>query len=161
MSPIRVVRALWRYRGQLEAHGTAYQVELATTVRTSLVATTAGRLALNGYVFAMRVMIAAVASLVLFALVLATALWQWTPWAALLALLPIGGAVLVWLWRMSWGAPLDWLREHADTTRTVSVAELPSRLHALASETRSIANVPARLADELDALARGSEHESG
>ncbi len=161
VSPIRLVRALWRYRGQLEAHGTAYQVELATTVRTSLVSTTPGRLALNGYVFAMRVMIAGVAALALFALVLATALWQYSPWWALLALLPAGGAVLLWIWRMSWGAPLDWLREHADTERTVTLAELPSRLHALAGETRSIANVPGRLADELDALARESELESG
>lgn len=161
ISPVRLVRALWRYRGQLEAHGTAYQVELATTVRTSLVATTPGRLALDGYVFAMRVMVAGIAFLVLFALVLAAAMWQLSPWAAVLALLPIGGAVLLWMWRVSWGAPIDWLREHADTTRTVTVAELPRRLHALATETRSIANVPGRLADELDQLARESERDSG
>ena len=161
LSPIHLVRALWRYRGQLEDHGTAYQVELATTVRTSLVATTPGRLALQGYTMAMRVMVAGIVSLVLFALVIAAALWQVTPWASLVALVPLGGAVLVWLWRMTWGAPLDWLREHADTSRTVTLAELPTKLHALAAETRSIANVPGRLADELDALARDSEPNSG
>ncbi|MCW2920688.1 MAG: hypothetical protein JWL76_562 [Thermoleophilia bacterium] len=161
ISPIRLVRALWRYRGQLEEHGTTYQVELATTVRTSLVATTPGRLALNGYAYAMRAMVAGIAFLVLFALLLAYAMWQLTPWAALAGLVPLGGAVLLGLWRLSWGAPLDWLREHADTTRTVTLAELPTRLHALAQETRTIANVPKRLADELDELARDSELGSG
>lgn len=161
VSPIRLARALWRYRGQLEGHGDAYQAELATTLRTTVVATVPGRMALSAYRFAMRLMIAAIASLVLFGIVLAIGLWQLSPWASLIALLPLAGAVLVGLWRLSWGAPLDWLTEHADPERSASIVELPARLHALARETRSIANVPGRLADELDALARETELESG
>ncbi len=160
-SPIRLARALWRYRGQLEDHGDDYQAELATMLRTTIVSTVVGRMALSTYRFAMRAMIAGIAALALFALVVAVSLWQLSPWAALLALLPAGGAVLVGLWRMSWGEPLDWLTEHADPERSVTLAELPTRLRALALETRSIANVPGRLADELEALARETEHESG
>lgn len=161
VSPIRLARALWRYRGQLEGHGGAYQAELATALRTTILSTSYGRLGFSAYRFAMRAMIAGIAALVLFTLVLAVALWQLSPWAALLALLPAAGAWFVTLWRMSWGAPLDWLGEHADPARSVSITELPARLHELAKETRSIANVPGRLADELDALARETEHETG
>lgn len=160
-SPIRLARALWRYRGQLEAHGAAYQAELATALRTTILSTVVGHMALSAYRYAMRAMIAAIAALVLFTVVVAVSLWELSPWAALLALLPAGGAVLVGLWRASWGAPLDWLAEHADPDRSVTLNELPSRLQALASETRSITNVPGRLADELDALARETEHETG
>ena len=42
VSPIRLVRALWRYRRQLDLVGRAVVLELATTVRTTLVATATG-----------------------------------------------------------------------------------------------------------------------
>lgn len=161
VSPIRLARAVWRYRGQLEGHGAAYQVELATAIRTTIVSTVPGRFALSGYRFAMRMLLAAIAVLVVIAILFAVGLWQLSPWASLAALVPLAGAVVVTLWRLSWGAPLDWLSEHADPSRQVTVAELPGRLRELAAETRTIANVPARLADELEALARETEHVPG
>ena len=64
----------------------------------------------------------------------------------------VPGLLLAW-WRVTWGAPLDWLDEHADPSRTVSTAELPGHLRALAAQTRSLAHVPARLSEQLEALA--------
>ena len=159
--PIRLVRAMWRYRGEVQAHGDAYQAELATVVHTTVHETIFGRLALSGYRFAMRILVAGVAAAALFTLVLAYALWQVTPWAATGALLPLVLVGLLVAWRLSWGAPLDWLDEHADPSRRVTLDQLPQRLRALALETRTIANVPARLADELDQLARDAERETG
>ncbi len=159
--PIRLVRAIWRYRGEVQAHGDAYQAELATAVHTTVHTTIFGRLALSAYRFAMRMLVAGVATAAFFTLVIAYALWQVTPWAATGALLPLVLVVLLVLWRLSWGRPLDWLDEHADHSRRVTVDQLPGRLRELASETRTIANVPARLADGLDQLARDAERESG
>lgn len=152
-STLRLLRAVWRYRGRIEAHGAAYQVELATSVRTALDARAVGRAALGGYRLAMRALISAAIALVVLALLVAALLWQLEPWFALLALpVLLGAAALLW-WRFTWGAPLDWLTEHADPEREVPLRELPTRLRALAAEARDIANVPERLSDELDALA--------
>lgn len=152
-STLRLLRALWRYRGRIEAHGDQYQAELATAVRTALDERLAGRVAIAGYRLAMRLLLAGAIVLAALAVLLAVLLWQTNAWLALLALpLLAGGAALAW-WRVTWGAPLDWLTEHADPDRAVPMRELPARLRALAAESRRVANVPGRLADELDALA--------
>lgn len=156
-STLRLLRAVWRYRGRIEGHGHAYQAELATAVRTALDQRLAGRAALRGYGFAMRMLLVGAAALFVLALVTAVLLFRVEPWLALLALLPtFAGGVLAW-WRLTWGAPLDWLGEHADPDRSVPLSALPHRLRKLARESRSIANVPARLGDELDALASDIE----
>lgn len=156
-STFRLLRAVWRYRGRIEAHGNAYQAELATAVRTALDQRLLGRTALGGYRLAMRLLLVGAGGLAVLAVLLAFGLWQLEPWLALLAVVPAAGAGLLGWWRFVWGAPLDWLQEHADPERTVAIGELPARLHQLARESRSIANVPARLGDELEALATDLE----
>ena len=156
-STLRLLRALWRYRGRIHAHGNAYQAELATAVRTALVERFAGRAALGSYRLAMRGIRALAIVMAITAGAMALALLVVMPWLALLALLPaVAAGVLLW-WRFTWGAPLDWLDEHADPARTVTIEELPGRLRELARETRAMVDVPARLADELDALAADVE----
>lgn len=155
LSTFRLLRAVWRYRGRIEAHGGAYQTELATAVRTALDARIVGRTALGGYRFAMRLLLGAAIVMAILTVLGAISLWRTTdePLAALLAFpFAVIAGVLGW-WRFVWGAPLDWLSEHADPDRTVPLRELPQRLNELARETRSIAHVPARLSEELDALA--------
>jgi hypothetical protein len=106
----------------------------------------------------MRAMMAVAALLVVVALAGGAVLWYEVDHrAVIVALLPLVGAGFVLWWRLAWGAPLDWLDEHADKQRTVTVRELPGRLRALAAEARSLANVPARLSDELDELAGVAE----
>lgn len=152
-STLRLLRALWRYRGRLEQQGSRYQVELATAVRTALDERVAGRVALGGYRLAMRLLGGAALACGALALVAGLLLWQADPWLLLLDLpLLVLTGLLAW-WRLTWGAPLAWLEEHADPERTIPLAELPERLRALARETRDIAHVPARLSEELDALA--------
>jgi hypothetical protein len=152
-STFRVVRALWRYRGRIAGHGDRYQAEIATAVRTALDARVGGRAALASYRFAMRLLLGLVIALALIALATAVGLWQVDHRLALVALVPLLGAGLAAWWRLQWGAPLDWLDEHADPDREVPLGELPARLRALAAETRGLANVPARLSDELELLA--------
>lgn len=152
-STFRLLRAVWRYRGRIEAHGGAYQAELATAVRTALHGRALGRSALTGYRLLLRALVFGAVALIALAALLAWLLWKVDPLLALLALpFVIAGCALGW-WRIVWGAPLDWLDEHADADRTVSLAEMPGRLRTLAGETRKMANVPAQLAEELDALA--------
>lgn len=155
-SPIRILRALWRYRRTITAHGDRYQTEVAVAVRSAIEANLIGSVGLTGYRMTMRTLMVGAIGLVIVGLLLALALWQVTPLLVLLALVPVAAGLLLLWWRFTIGAPLDWLDEHDDPARSVPLAELPSRLHELAIETRSIANVPARLADELDALARES-----
>lgn len=150
---VRLLRAIWRYRGQLAAHGDAYQAELATAVRTQLDAGLGGRVALTGYRFAMRLLLFGAITVALLAVLVAVLLYRVEPPLALLGILVAIPAVALGWWRLVWGRPLDWLDEHADPARTVPLEELPTRLRALAAETRTIANVPARLGDELEALA--------
>lgn len=150
---LRCLRALWRYHGRLDEHGTAYQVELATALRTQVDATFGGRAFIGTYRFVLRALLGAAIAVAVLAVLLAIGLWQVDPRLALLAVLvALPAALLAW-WRIAWGAPLDWLYEHADPDRTIALGELPGRLRELAAETRTISNVPARLADELDALA--------
>ncbi|MCW2923579.1 MAG: hypothetical protein JWM98_983 [Thermoleophilia bacterium] len=156
-STFRLLRALWRYRGKIEAHGDQYQAELATAVHTTLDQRLVGRTALGAYRLAMRALLVGAVVLVLVAVLLAVVLWRVEHWAAafsLLVLIPAG--LLAW-WRISWGAPLDWLDEHADPARTVSITELPASLRRLAAESRRVADIPARIGDELDELAREVE----
>lgn len=150
---VRLLRAIWRYRRQLAAHGDAYQAELATAVRTQLDAGLGGRVALAGYRVAMRLLLFAAIAVAGLAALLALLLYRVEPQLALLAIVVAIPAVVLGWWRLLWGRPLDWLDHHSDPSRTVPLEELPQRLQALAAETRTIANVPARLADELDALA--------
>ncbi|MCW2962641.1 MAG: hypothetical protein JWM25_57 [Thermoleophilia bacterium] len=153
MTTFRLLRALWRYRGRIEAHGDRYQVELATAVRTALDRQLVGRVALRGYRIAMRALVVGAAVAGLLALVVAWLLWQVEPWAALAALLPLALCVLIIVWRFAYGAPLDWLDEFADPTRQVSPRELPGVLRELATELRDVADVPANISRELDSLA--------
>lgn len=152
-SPLRMLRAIWRYRKRIEAHGDRYHQELATAVHTALREQFVGRAALGTYRLAMRLLVVGAIVAVLVALLGGTLLYLLHPLLTLVAIVPLVGAGLLTWWRIAWGAPLDWLQEHADPTRELSFAELPGRLHELARETRTMADVPARLADELDALA--------
>lgn len=152
-STFRLLRAIWRYRRRVAGHGDRYQVELATTVRTALHGRAAGRLALGAYRAAMRVLLVGAIVLGVLGLVAAWLLWQLEPWAALASLLLLVPAVALGWWRLAWGAPLDWLDEHADPDREVALTELPGRLRAVASELRELADVPASLSRELDVLA--------
>ena len=152
-STLRLLRAVWRYRGRIEAHGDQYQAELATAVSTALDERIAGRVAIRGYRLAMRLLLVGAIALAALAVILAALLWRANAWLALLALpVLVGAAALAW-WRLTWGAPLDWLTEHADPDRVVPLRELPTRLRALAAESRRVANIPERHSDELDALA--------
>jgi hypothetical protein len=156
---LRVLRAVWRYRGRILDHGDEYQMELATALQSKVNATFGGRFALGGYRIALRVLVAVAIAMAMAAIALALLLWQLHPVAALLALVAAVPAALLGWWRLVWGAPLDWLDRHADPTRSVPLAELPDRLLTLAGQTRSLANVPGRLADELEALAAdGVDH---
>lgn len=150
---IRLTRAIWRYRGQIEAHGAQYQAELATALRTAIEATAGGRAALAAYRLAMGAMVVVIVALVLLGALIATLLWQVEPALALLALLLLVPAVALTLLRLSWGAPIDWLRDNEDPARSVSLQQLPGRLRSLAAESRRIAHVPGRISDELDAIA--------
>ena len=152
-STIRLLRAVWRYHGRIESHGNQYQAEVATAVRTALDERFAGRTALAGYRLGMRLLVVGVVFLLLLAALAGAGLWQVAHPLAPLALVPLVGAGMLTWWRLSWGASLDWLEEHADPDRVVPVRELPARLRALAAESRRMADVPARLSDELDALA--------
>lgn len=154
---IRLLRAIWRYRGRIADHGAAYQTELAVTVRSALEERRLGAIGLAGYRLAMRALLWAAIFALVVAVALGLGLWQVRHELAIIALLPLAGAALLGWWRLSWGAPLDWLSEFDDPSRTVSAHDLPARLQALASETRGIANAPARIADELDALAREAQ----
>jgi hypothetical protein len=152
-STFQFMRALWRYHGRIANHGDRYQAEVATAVRTALDARVGGRAALAGYRFMMRMLLLLAIALALVAILTAVGLWQLDHRLALVGLLPLVGAGVVAWWRLQWGAPLDWLDEHADPEREVPLRELPARLRALAAETRGLANVPARLSDELELLA--------
>lgn len=159
VSTFRLLRALWRYRGRIADHGGRYQTELATTVRSALDRRTAGRVALVAYRGAMRALWIGAAVLLLVTLGLGRALWSIDHRFALAALLPAFATLwLVWQ-RFVWGAPLDWLDEHADPDRTMTVAELPGALRGVARELRELANVPASVSRELDALAGDIETE--
>ncbi|MCW2971842.1 MAG: hypothetical protein JWN72_115 [Thermoleophilia bacterium] len=161
-STLRLVRALWRYRGRIAAHGDRYQEELATAVYSTLDGRRAGRLALSGYRAAMKVLL--VAAIVLLGLGLGVAallfvqVGHWSALAGLLLLLP---AVWMLVARFSWGAPLDWIEEHADTTRVVTVDQLPTNLRSIAAELRRLADVPTNISRELDQLAGEVEAEQG
>lgn len=154
----QLIRALWRYRGRIAQHGGAYQSELATAVKTALDARFIGRFAFATYYALMTVLLvlAVIAWIitVVVALVLGfTAGWWW----ATIAILPAIGAGVLTYWRLSWGGPLDWLNEHADPARRVSLVELPANLRALAAETRTLADVPANISLELEELATAVE----
>ncbi len=150
---LRVARAAWRYYGRVDAHHDAYERELATTLHTLVTERLSGRLALGSYRLAMRLLTILAIALAAIALLLAASLWRLEPWSSLLALVPAVPAALLLWWRLAWGAPLDWLEEHADPNVQLPLSELPERLQQLANETRSLANAPARLSEELDALA--------
>lgn len=156
-STVRLLRALWRYRGRIEAHGGQYQAELATAVHTTLDQRRVGRTALGGYRLAMRALVVGAVLLILLAVLLAVLLWRVDHRGALVGIVPLVPAGFLTWWRFAWGAPLDWLDEHADRSRTVTIAELPASLRRLAAESRRIADIPARIGDELEELAREVE----
>lgn len=158
-SPFRVARALWRYRGRIEAHGGRYQTEIATALRTALESQVAGRMALGGYRLAMRALVVGCVLLAVLAVVLAVLLWRVEHAAALVGLVPLAGAGVLGWWRLAWGAPLDWLAEHADPERRLPLPELPGALRQVARELRQIADVPGALAQELDDLAGVAEQD--
>lgn len=161
-SPFRLLRALWRYRGAIAAHGDRYQVEIATAVHTALAHNIGGRVALAGYRGVMRLLLLAAIAAGVLTLLAALVLWViagdwWFLVAAPLLVLALWLAFL----RARWGAPLDWLTEHADTTRQLPLTALPGRLREVAAELRELSNVPANVARELDALAGDVEREQG
>lgn len=154
VTTIRLVRALWRYRGRLAEHGDEYQAEVATAVRTALDLRLAGRVTLRAYRFVMRLMWVVVFICVLLALLTAAIIgWTAGDWWWLLGVVFLGPAAVLGWFRLSWGAPLDWLDEHADPARTVALADLPPRLRELAAQSRTMVDVRGNIAQELDDLA--------
>ncbi|MCW2955356.1 MAG: hypothetical protein JWO69_225 [Thermoleophilia bacterium] len=152
-STFRLLRALWRYRGRIEAHGRRYNVELATALRTLVETNAPMRAGVRLYRLAMRVLLVLAIGLGLVALATTVLLWREDARLALLALLPAALAGLLGWWRFAWGAPLDWYSEYADTTRTIPAREVPRILGELATELRGVANVPANVSRDLDDLA--------
>lgn len=151
---LQLLRAVWRYRARIEALGARGQTEVATALRSAIEARVVGRHGLRGYRLAMRALLAGAAACFAIAVIVAVMLWQTlgAPWAAL-AVLPLIPAGLLLMWRFAWGAPLDWLDEFADPDRTVPLAELPTRLRAIAADVREVANVPRSISRELEELA--------
>jgi hypothetical protein len=158
---IRLIRAVWRYRSALEAHGEQYVGELATAVRGTIDVTPAGRLALRAYRLAMRALVAGALLLVGLA-VLAGVLARGLPLPATVAIVvvPAALALLVGWWWLTWGAPLRWLDEYAAPPGTQALADAPARLGELLAKTRGMADVPARVREELDELAQAGTAES-
>lgn len=154
VTTIRLLRALWRYRGRIAAHGARYQVEAATAVRTALELRAAGRISLGAYRIAMRLMIIGIVLCLIAALTTGATieLFAGDWWWLLGAIFVVPAAMLAWF-RSIWGAPLDWLDEYADPTRTVPLSELPRRLRELARELRHVADIPANISRDLDDLA--------
>lgn len=152
----RMLRALWRYRADIEQQGREYQVELATLLASRLRAGAPGRVALRGYRLVLRAAAGVVALLLLVGALLAWAAWDagWE-WGIAAAALPVVAAAVVGWWWLAAGAPLRWLDEHADLERDVQLAEVPSRLRALARDTRTTADARRRLAQHLEDLAAG------
>jgi hypothetical protein len=157
---IRLIRAVWRYRSALEAHGEQYVGELATSVRGTIDVTIAGRLALRAYRLAMRALIVGVLILVALAM-LAGVLARGLPLPATVVIMavPTALALLVGWWWLAWGAPLRWLDEHAAPPGTQSLSDAPARLVELLAKTRGMVDVPARVREELDALAEAGTTE--
>ena len=157
---LRLLRAVWRYRGRLDDHGGRYQREVATTVHSFVRRRWLGRGAFALYRIAMRALLVLAIGLILLAAVGAVLLYRQQPQDALLALAPLAAGVWLGWMRMVWGGPLDWLREHADPEVDIPLGELPARLRALAAETRELGDVPGQLGAELDQLATEAEQSS-
>ncbi|MEO6866845.1 MAG: hypothetical protein ABI200_02370 [Gaiellales bacterium] len=152
---LRLLRSAWRYRGQISAHGDLYQTELAVTLRSAITATSPGRRVLNGYARLAKLATIAWIGLLGAGLLIAALLWWRTDHAelALLGLVLVVPAMMLFGLRRIWGMPIDWLTSHDDPTQHVTPSQLPGRLRELASQSRTLANVPRAFADDLDTAA--------
>lgn len=155
MKLLRLIRAIWRYRKQLDEHRRAYLVELATILHSEITAKTSGRVLLTTYRILMWILAALSIGLILLAAAVVLSLRHHDWWMLTGLVFAVPGVWIGLQW-LTWGMALRWLDEFADKSRTVSRAELPGRLRELAKETRGIANVPRRLSEELEALSRDS-----
>jgi hypothetical protein len=132
---------------------TPYEREVASALLAALRARASGRILLGGYRLAMRALVWSAGAWIVLALLAALALWQLHPVASLPAILVAAPAALLVWWRLAWGAPLDWLLEHADPEHEVPIAELPAHLRELAAQAGDGGEATGPLARELEALA--------
>jgi hypothetical protein len=146
----RLVRLLWRVRGQFEGRYDTVLSEIATALDTLIESNAVARTALRAYRLAMRALLAAAVLLVAAGLALEVSLRDSTV-AIVIGIVLIGiGLFVGWQWRV-WSAGLRFLREHVDESRRVPPGELPGRFADLAKQARPASS---RVADGLQQLAQ-------
>lgn len=153
---LRIIRMAASVTGSSKTH--AFEVALATALRTELTRTKSGRFVLRTYKLAMSVLSFSAASWVLLALIVGIIVWKVEPWMSMVGIFFVIPSIILMIWRLVWGAPLAWLNEYDDSSKSLSLRELPVTLRQLAQEAQALNEVPAKLEIDLRTLANETDH---